>query len=88
MAGLHLTQTLGHGASFASWCPPCALQCAALNKVFYFSPQPKVHMETFKFLFLDLVSFFDTCFCVENPSKGNGKCPAVHLTMENKYAKA
>lgn len=46
MAGLLLTQTLGHGASFARRCPPHALQCTALNKVFYFSPQPKVHMET------------------------------------------
>lgn len=40
-----------------------------------------------RFLFLDLFSFFSTCFCVENPSKGNGKCPAIHMTMENKYAK-
>lgn len=46
MAGLLLTQTLGHGGSFARRCPLRALQCTALNKVFYFSPQPKVHMET------------------------------------------
>lgn len=88
MAGLLLTQTLGHGASFACRCPPHTLQSTALNERFYFSLSLKSTGIPSRFLFLDLFSLFSTCFCVENPSRGNGKCPAIHMTMENKCAKA